>query len=72
MQSIVLIFAAYIADDKYDEIWEELNRRQVVVFLHGAQTASSTPYPHSFLGIPITEVSLDRTGSLTSMSHLTA
>jgi len=49
---------AYIGDDQYDPIWEELNRRQTVVFLHGTQTPSSTPYPHPFLGLPITEVCL--------------
>lgn len=27
-----------------------------MVFLHGTQTASYTPYPHPFLGIPVTEV----------------
>lgn len=48
--------AAYIGDDKYDPVWEELDRRGAVVFLHGTQTPSSTPYPHPFLGLPITEV----------------
>ncbi|KAL1946844.1 hypothetical protein VTO73DRAFT_14948 [Trametes versicolor] len=48
--------ARYIGDDAFDPIWEELNRRHAVVFLHGTQTASSTPYPHPFLGIPVTEV----------------
>ncbi|KAH7914188.1 hypothetical protein BJ138DRAFT_1144318 [Hygrophoropsis aurantiaca] len=48
--------AKYIADNSYDLIWEELNRRHVVVFLHGAQTPSSTPFPHPMLGLPITEV----------------
>ena len=37
-------------------MWEELNKRAAVVFLHGAQVPSSTPRPHAFLGIPITEV----------------
>ncbi|OJT04153.1 2-amino-3-carboxymuconate-6-semialdehyde decarboxylase [Trametes pubescens] len=48
--------AKYIGDDAFDPIWEELDRRGAVVFLHGTQTASSTPYPHPFLGIPVTEV----------------
>ncbi|KIJ20234.1 aminocarboxymuconate-semialdehyde decarboxylase [Paxillus involutus ATCC 200175] len=48
--------ARYIADDLYDPVWDELNRRHAVVFLHGAQTPSSTPYPHPFLGLPISEV----------------
>ncbi|KAI0940006.1 hypothetical protein AcV5_001228 [Taiwanofungus camphoratus] len=48
--------ATYIGDDKYDPVWEELDRRGAVVFLHGTQTPSSTPYPHPFLGLPITEV----------------
>ncbi|KAK7695884.1 hypothetical protein QCA50_000522 [Cerrena zonata] len=46
----------YIGHDKFDPIWEELNRREAVVHLHGTQTPSSTPYPHEFLGIPIIEV----------------
>ncbi|KAJ7228588.1 hypothetical protein GGX14DRAFT_613713 [Mycena pura] len=48
--------ATYVGDDRYDPIWRQLNKRSATVFLHGAQTASSTPYPHPFLGIPITEV----------------
>ena len=32
-----------------------MNRRHAVVFLHGAQTPSSTPYPHPSLGLPISE-----------------
>jgi len=48
--------ATYVGDDRYDPVWAELNRRGAVVFLHGTQTPSSTPYPHPFLGIPITEV----------------
>ncbi|PPQ94033.1 hypothetical protein CVT25_009881 [Psilocybe cyanescens] len=48
--------ATYIGDKRYDTVWEELNRRQAVVFVHGSQIPGSTPYPHSSLGIPITEV----------------
>ncbi|KAF8913968.1 hypothetical protein CPB84DRAFT_1811427 [Gymnopilus junonius] len=46
----------YVGDIQYDPIWTELNRRQAVVFLHGSQFPSSTPFPHPTLGIPITEV----------------
>ncbi|KAF6762295.1 amidohydrolase 2 [Ephemerocybe angulata] len=48
--------AKYVGDDSYESIWRELDKRNAVVFLHGAQTPSSTPYPHAFLGVPITEV----------------
>ncbi|KAF8812511.1 hypothetical protein BYT27DRAFT_7133244, partial [Phlegmacium glaucopus] len=48
--------ATYIGDERYYPIWLELNRRKAVVFLHGSQVPSSTPYPHPALGIPITEV----------------
>ncbi|KAJ7047292.1 hypothetical protein C8F04DRAFT_1555 [Mycena alexandri] len=48
--------ATYIGDDRYDPIWAELDKRAAIVFLHGAQTPSSTPFPHAFLGLPITEV----------------
>ncbi|KAH8105880.1 hypothetical protein BXZ70DRAFT_399246 [Cristinia sonorae] len=48
--------AKYIADSLFDPLWKELNRRGCVIFLHGTQTPSSTPYPDPLLGIPITEV----------------
>ncbi|RDX55581.1 amidohydrolase 2, partial [Lentinus brumalis] len=48
--------ARYIGDDVFDPIWEALDMRSAVVFLHGAQIPSSTPYPHPFLGIPVVEV----------------
>ncbi|KAJ7754235.1 hypothetical protein DFH07DRAFT_503553 [Mycena maculata] len=48
--------AMYIGDDRYDPIWRALNARGTTVFLHGAQTPSSAPYPHPFLGLPVTEV----------------
>ncbi|RPD67200.1 hypothetical protein L226DRAFT_586193, partial [Lentinus tigrinus ALCF2SS1-7] len=48
--------ARYIGDDVFDPVWEELDKRSAVVFLHGAQIPSSTPYPHPFLGIPVVEV----------------
>ncbi|KAF9008998.1 amidohydrolase 2 [Cyathus striatus] len=48
--------ATYVGSEKYDRIWEELDARKAVVFLHGAQIPSSTPCPHPYLGVPITEV----------------
>ena len=45
-----------IADDRFDRVWEELDRRNAIVFLHGAQVPASSPIPHPALGIPITEV----------------
>ncbi|KAI0732940.1 hypothetical protein C8Q72DRAFT_881861 [Fomitopsis betulina] len=48
--------AIYVGDDVFDPIWHELDRRGVVVHLHGTQTPSSTPYPSKCLGLPITEV----------------
>ncbi|KIY49292.1 hypothetical protein FISHEDRAFT_41932 [Fistulina hepatica ATCC 64428] len=48
--------AKYIAHETYAPIWDALNLRQAVVFLHGTQTPSSTPYPHPFLGLPVVEV----------------
>ncbi|KAI0375601.1 amidohydrolase 2 [Pilatotrama ljubarskyi] len=48
--------ARYVGDDLFDPIWEELDRRAAVVFLHGAQVPASTPHPHLSLGIPVIEV----------------
>ncbi|KAF8621605.1 hypothetical protein AX15_007625 [Amanita polypyramis BW_CC] len=48
--------ARYIGDDLYEPIWSELDKRAAVVFVHGAQTPSSTPCPSALLGLPITEV----------------
>lgn len=46
----------YVGHESYHAIWAEFDRRKAVVFLHGSQIPSSTPFPHEFLGIPITEV----------------
>jgi predicted TIM-barrel fold metal-dependent hydrolase len=48
--------ARYVADDAFDPIWEELDRRGSVVFLHGAQTPSSNRYPSPLIPIPVGEV----------------
>jgi predicted TIM-barrel fold metal-dependent hydrolase len=48
--------ARYVADDAFDPIWEELDRRGAVVFIHGAQTPSSTRYPSPLIPIPVGEV----------------
>ncbi|EIM88074.1 amidohydrolase 2 [Stereum hirsutum FP-91666 SS1] len=59
--------AKYIGDDIFDPIWEDLNRRSAIVFLHGAQIPSSTPCPNEFLGVPVTEVPNETTKAI---SHL--
>jgi predicted TIM-barrel fold metal-dependent hydrolase len=48
--------ARYVADDAFDPVWEELDRRAALVFIHGAQTPSSTPYPSPLIPIPVGEV----------------
>jgi predicted TIM-barrel fold metal-dependent hydrolase len=48
--------ARYVADDAFDPIWEELDRRAAVVFIHGAQTPSSNRYPSALIPIPVGEV----------------
>jgi predicted TIM-barrel fold metal-dependent hydrolase len=48
--------ARYVADDAFDPVWEELDRRAAVVFIHGAQTPSSTRYPSPLIPIPVGEV----------------
>ncbi|KAF9567349.1 amidohydrolase 2 [Agrocybe pediades] len=48
--------AQYLGDNRYDPIWDELDRRGATAFIHGSQTPSSTPFPHAFLGLPICEV----------------
>jgi predicted TIM-barrel fold metal-dependent hydrolase len=48
--------ARYVADDVFDPIWEELDRRGALVFLHGDQTPSSNRYPSRLVPIPVGEV----------------
>ncbi|KIY74047.1 amidohydrolase 2 [Cylindrobasidium torrendii FP15055 ss-10] len=45
----------YLGDDLYEPIWAALHMREAVVFVHGAQTRSSTPWPDRSLGLPVTE-----------------
>ncbi|PPQ98534.1 hypothetical protein CVT24_004025 [Panaeolus cyanescens] len=47
---------SYVGDERYNPIWEELDRRGAVVFLHGSQIPPSTPSPNTLLGVPIVEV----------------
>lgn len=47
---------AYIGHDRYDAMWQELDKRQAVVFIHGSQLPGSAPYPDPYLGIPVSEV----------------
>ena len=46
----------YVGDDAFAPIWAALDRRGALVFLHGAQTPSSTPHPHALLGLPVVAV----------------
>jgi predicted TIM-barrel fold metal-dependent hydrolase len=48
--------ARYVADDAFDPIWEELDRRAAVVFLHGEQTPNSNRYPSALIPISVGEV----------------
>jgi predicted TIM-barrel fold metal-dependent hydrolase len=48
--------ARYVADDAFDPIWDELDRRGALVFIHGDQTPSSTRYPSPLIPIPVGEV----------------
>ena len=48
--------AHYLGSDALDPLWEELNRRGSVVFVHGDQNPNSHRWPNKFLGILVTEV----------------
>lgn len=48
--------AQYLDADIYDPLWEELDRRGTLVFVHGGQTPNSNRWPNRFLPLPVTEV----------------
>ena len=54
-------YTVYIGDDKFDPLWEELDKRGETVFLHGTQVVVPLlQFAHPFLGVPITEVRFRR------------
>jgi len=48
--------ARYVGHDAFDPIWEELDRRGTVVFIHGDQTPGSNRPPNRLVPIPVGEV----------------
>jgi predicted TIM-barrel fold metal-dependent hydrolase len=48
--------ARYVGDDVFDPLWEELDRRGAVVFIHGDQTPGSNRPPNRLVPIPVGEV----------------
>jgi 6-methylsalicylate decarboxylase len=48
--------ARYVGHDAFDPVWEELDRRRAVVFLHGEQTPGSNRLPNRLVPIPVGEV----------------
>jgi predicted TIM-barrel fold metal-dependent hydrolase len=48
--------ARYVGHDVFDPIWEELDRRGAVVFIHGDQTPSSNRASTRLLATPVGEV----------------
>ncbi|UZJ53628.1 hypothetical protein CBS101457_002948 [Exobasidium rhododendri] len=48
--------AKYLGHTYYESLWDALNKRNAIVFLHGDQTPSSNVGPSRLLPIPIVEV----------------
>ena len=48
--------ARYVGHDVFDPVWDELDRRGAVVFLHGDQTPGSNRVPNRLVPLPVGEV----------------